>query len=442
MRCLVTTILIVFCSCVSSATEVKVATYNIKFLDAEKIDNQGNRRSKLKEIIKDIGADVWALQEIDDRAALKKIFSTNEWNLIIDQDSGNAQDVALAVRKTLALHNVNADMDADDKNFLFSGSENNNFFPSRRDALAVDISVPGQNNSKFTVIVMHTKARVGGRTTTEPRRVGASIELIKKIEQEYDGKRVIVLGDFNDTFDDRSLNILETGDASATAKMETDIGTFLVNLTEPLGAQGHVTFGRNSSDIDGDALDVIDPDARYRNFLNLGNDKHTGDQMFDQILVTPELFNEYIDASITIYDNALAARGNNKSRASDHLPVFASFMIGKEAGNIHTSDVKISSALPNPEGQDKGKEIITLSNLTNSEISLSGWSVQDKASNRKSLDGHVLPAGGSKEIKLIGTAMLNNSGDTLHLINANGQIVHTVSYQSSEVVLGEMVSFN
>ena len=72
---------------------------------------------------------------------------------------------------------IGSNLNAGDENFLFEGSQNNNFFPNRRDVLAIEVGVPNENVS-FTVMVMHTKARVGGRNTTEPRRVGSSIALV------------------------------------------------------------------------------------------------------------------------------------------------------------------------------------------------------------------------------------------------------------------------
>jgi endonuclease/exonuclease/phosphatase family metal-dependent hydrolase len=187
-------------------------------------------------VIDTLGADVIALEEIDDRDALEQIFG-NRWRLIIDDDSGNTQDVALAVRSDLELPDFGNDLDADDDDFLFSGSTNNEFFPNRRDVLAVNVRVPDENVT-FTVLVIHAKSRFGGRTTTEPRRIGAAVALIQRIGADYDGQPVVVLGDFNDTPDDRSLNVLETGNAEAGPGPDRQSGPFLINVTEPLYNDG------------------------------------------------------------------------------------------------------------------------------------------------------------------------------------------------------------
>ena len=56
--------------------------------------------------------------------------------------------------------------------------------------------------------------------------------------------------------------------------------------------------------------------------------------------------------------------GQNGDQASDHLPVYADFVSGRpggiNGGETPTLGVRIASALPNPEGEDQGKESVTL----------------------------------------------------------------------------------
>ena len=79
---------------------VRVASYNIKFLSTA-VTGQGDRRAKLQEVIDRLEADVIGLQEIKDRAALDLIFPSSQWEIVIDDDSGSDQDVAVVVRKPL-----------------------------------------------------------------------------------------------------------------------------------------------------------------------------------------------------------------------------------------------------------------------------------------------------------------------------------------------------
>ena len=116
---------------------LRIASYNIKFLNANVSDD---RAEAIKDVIEKLDAHVIALQEIDDREALEEVFDTNEWKLVIDDDSGDNQDVAVAVRNPIEL--VDDNLDADDDDFLFSAASNT-FFPKRRDVLNVAIKVPG-----------------------------------------------------------------------------------------------------------------------------------------------------------------------------------------------------------------------------------------------------------------------------------------------------------
>lgn len=424
-------------------TEIRFATYNIKFLDADDLPSQDDREQKLEDVIDALAADVIALQEIDDRAALERIFPPNQWRLIIDDDSGENQDVALAVRAALELPNFANNLDADDDDFLFSDTTSNTFFPDRRDVLSVDVRVP-EEDTTFTVMVIHAKSRFDGRTFSEPRRNGAAVALVQKIGAEFDGSRLVVLGDFNDTPDDRSLNILEAGNADAGPGPDREIGPFLINITEPLYNDGHVTFGRNTSNINNGVIDTVDPAARVRNLLGLANDDHTGDQMFDQILLTPEMALFYVDGSATVFDGEDAARGNNANRASDHLPVFADFVI-TGSGTAPTPGVlSISRLLPNPDPEpDDGNETITLFNPTNADVLLDGWRIVDRAANARSLTGQVAAAGEHTTITLAAPAVLNNSGggDEVTLFNPADAPIANVSYTAAQAAPGMEIIF-
>jgi hypothetical protein len=219
-------------------------------------------------------------------------------------------------------------MDADDEHFLFA-NESNTWFPKRQDLLCIEVGLPGGDGS-FYVMVCHTKARAGGRANTDYRREGASRKIIDRLEADFDGKPFILLGDFNDTPDDRSLNILETGDPNAPAGPEEIEGPFLINLAEPLYAAGHVSWGRNTANLIGNHIDTIDPQARDRNNNARGTNDNTGDALFDQLLIPAWMHGHYVQGSAKVFDYDVAVLGNNNTRASDHLPVYADSIFGGE----------------------------------------------------------------------------------------------------------------
>ncbi|MBI1902699.1 MAG: lamin tail domain-containing protein [Planctomycetia bacterium] len=419
---------------------VRVATYNIKFLNEATLPDQGNRAAKLKEVIDKLDADVIGLEEIDDRAALEAVFDATQWSLIIDDDSGDDQDVAIAVRKPFRALGVGDDLDADDANFLFPASSVDSRFPNRRDVLAIEIQVPNGAGT-FFVMVVHAKSRFDGRANTDARRENAARALIQVLEQRFDERDFVLVGDFNDNPDDRSLNILETGDPNAAGGAEETDGPFLVNLSESLCAAGHVSHGRNSNDIVNDRINTVDATSRQRNNSARGSNDNTGDILFDQILIPLRMRERYVGDSVRVFDDPVAVQGNSNNRASDHLPVYAEFIFAARGDGASAAAVRIASLLPNPAGDDAGKEEVVLKNSSSAAVDLAGWKLVDRGGNEFPLTGSVA-AGGEKSIRLPPSKLpLNNSGDQVSLFDAGGTERHRVTYTAAQATSGSVVVF-
>ena len=419
---------------------VRVATYNIKFLDTT-ITAQGDRLSKLQEVITLLDADVIGLQEIADRAALERVFPPSDWTILIDDDSGDDQDVAIVVRKPFTLLGVDPSLDADDANFLFPGSANNHLFPNRRDLLFAEVGMPGVP-ATFFVMVHHAKARVGGRSVTDPRREGAAAAIVQILDQRFHERDFVLLGDFNDNPDDRSANILETGNPFAPGGPEEDDGPFLINLADRLVAEGHVSHGRNNSDVVAGRIITIDSLSRARNNDARGTDLNTGDILFDHLLIPTRMHERYVGGSAQVFNHDAAVRGNTQNRASDHLPVFADFVFDPASPvEPATTGLQISGLLPDPAGADNSREQVTIRNATGSAISLTGWVLRDRAQNEFMLSGSVA-ANGTVTITMAAFTMpLNNSGDEVFLIDPEGVIRHHVRYDAPQVQPGVPISF-
>ncbi len=420
---------------------LRVATYNIRFLDADKLANEGDRRDKLKLLIERLEADIIGLQEIKDRRAMEAIFPPDIWQLVIDDESDDEQDLAVAVRRPLRVVRP-GNLDAADTDFLFSGADET-FFPNRRDVLSVDVAIT--ENKTLTVLVTHAKSRLGGRAFTDPRREGASARIVQTLERDFDERYFILLGDFNDTPDDRSLNILETGDPNAPGMKEDEPGSFLINLTEPLYAAGHVTFGRTSADVAQGRVRTTEPEARAFNNRERGQDTHTGDQMFDQMLIPVRMRARHIPNSTAVFDLDVTSIGSEVTRASDHLPVYADFTfgVGNRDGDhdLLTPAVRIAGLLPNPTGPDEGSEIVYLATSQSSGLDLTGWRLRDRGGNQFELTGRLEP-GRELEVTLAGHRMpLNNDGDMVELLRPDGTPAHRVNYKGEEARSGQVIKF-
>ena len=420
---------------------VRVATYNMKFLKA---DIPQVRADRLKEVIQNLDADVIGLQEIADRAALERIFPKDNWRIIIDDDSGDDQDVALVVRMPLEVVGFDASLNAEPKHFLFPDNADNNLFPNRRDVLCVEVRDPRQTQVSFSVMVVHAKARFGGRAATDARREAAAAALMNKLERDFDDRNYILLGDFNDSPDDRSLNILETGDPNAVAGPEEINGPFLINLCEALWAKGYVSHGCEAHDILylENRINTIDPQARERNNRARGTNANTGRILFDQILIPLHMADTYVQDSAKVFDHPSGVTGDSQSCASDHLPVFADFVFAApEAPAPAAAEVRIASLLPNPVGDDRGKEQVTIINATASDVNLNGWRLQDRAGHETRLSGTV--AAHEKSVVTLppGGVVLTNSGDDVTLIDAQGKTRHQVSYTANQAKPGVVVEY-
>ena len=166
---------------------------------------------------------------------------------MIDDDSNDAQDLAIVVRRPLTFKD-RTDLDADDADFLFPGPTFENLFRNRRDVLVGVVEIPGETEP-LHVMVVHEKSPLGGRAVTDSIREGAARALVQKLDRDYEDKRFILLGDFNDNPDDKSLNILETGDIDAQGGAEENDGAFLSNPAEHLVALDKVSHGKSAADI-------------------------------------------------------------------------------------------------------------------------------------------------------------------------------------------------
>jgi endonuclease/exonuclease/phosphatase family metal-dependent hydrolase len=413
---------------------VRVASYNIKFLSTS-VSTQGDRLAKLQQVIARLDADVIGLQEIADRAALALLFPPADWDIFIDDDSGDAQDVAIVARHPFKIKAP--DLNADDEDFLFAGAGNENLFPNRRDLLVAEVAMPN-TASTFFVMAHHAKSRLGGRAVTDPRREGAAAAIVQVLEQRFDERDFILLGDFNDNPDDRSLNILETGNPTAAGGAEEQDGPFLMNLMELLVAADHVSHGRDAMDIGEDGINTIDPGSRTRNNVNRGNNTNTGDILFDQLLIPMRMKDRYVAGSAKIFDEPVAIEGTSSTQASDHLPVFADFSLG-DVPPDPDDGVRIASLLPDPVGVDAGHEQITIANGTGSALTLTGWTLRDRGQNVFTLSG-TIAAGSSLTATLSPNSMpLNNSGDEVFLIDNTGMIRHRVTYEAGQVHAGVVI---
>ncbi|MBA3725847.1 MAG: endonuclease/exonuclease/phosphatase family protein [Armatimonadetes bacterium] len=206
---------------------LRIASYNMEWMNEE---ISKGREANVRSVIRNVNPDILAMQEIQSRAALRR-FLGPEWNIAIADDLEEDQELALAVRKPLRIirHAV-----------IFKSPHQDFAFPGRRDTLRALVRTG--RGEEIEIYVVHLKSRggPGGRKATDRQRMAAARLLLKEITGR-EQRNLIVLGDFNDTPDDASLNILESGNPRAIGKMSDSTGPFLLNLMQPLHAGDYVT---------------------------------------------------------------------------------------------------------------------------------------------------------------------------------------------------------
>ena len=106
-----------------------------------------------------------------------------------------------------------------------------------------------------------------------------------------------------------------------------------------------------------------------------------------------------------------------------------------EETKTYPSGIIFNEILPSPKGSDETEEWIEIFNKNDFQVDLSGWKISDTAGKTTTF---VLPAGS----KIAGEGFLifrrpdtkitlNNDGDTLNLIQPNGNILDKVSFEKA-----------
>ncbi|MBS3741004.1 MAG: endonuclease/exonuclease/phosphatase family protein [Candidatus Cloacimonetes bacterium] len=167
---------------IGTDTTLDVMTWNI-----EHFPKQGDATVEtVIEIIRELDLDMIVMQEIESEAAFDEIVEALEaWEGY--RSTGAAYDINLAV-----IYNTEH-LTVDNINNIFS----DDWWAFPRTPQVIDCYYNGEN---YVVINNHLKA--GGGSENEERRLAASESLKVYMDDNYPNKRVILLGDLNDSLTD------------------------------------------------------------------------------------------------------------------------------------------------------------------------------------------------------------------------------------------------
>jgi endonuclease/exonuclease/phosphatase family metal-dependent hydrolase len=228
----------------------------------------------LAQTIRQLDADVLALQEVENRGVLERfleVFLTNlgyRHVVLLEGNDMRGIDVAVVSRAPLGEVRSYAAVR------FANGEQGTDRF--QRDLLCVAVHPP--QGDPFEVWVVHLKSK-GGEGDTEPIRLAEAREIRRLVDQRLQSDpqaQFLICGDFNDEWSSRSLQTIvgETGPGQ------------LVSFFESIPADDRITFNQEP----------------YRS-------------MIDFLLYSPAMARRHVQGSYQIMLGELAASG------TDHNPV-------------------------------------------------------------------------------------------------------------------------
>jgi len=92
----------------------------------------------------------------------------------------------------------------------------------------------------------------------------------------------------------------------------------------------------------------------------------------------------------------------------------------------------ITAALVNPKGREAGNEFITIFNASDKAVDLGGWMLTNASKRKHLLNALTIGAGDSLKVRMNSKLRLSNRGTTLMLLDADGALVHSVTYKAQD----------
>ena len=270
--------------------QVVVATYNTLNLFDDEDDPYHNDegtpakpREQLEHLahsIAELNADVIAFQEVENRFYLQrfvKVFLPDlGYENVVHFEGNDSRGIDVCLVSRVPIGPVRSY-----RHLKFPGADGT-VRSFNRDVLAVTIEPP--EAKPFEAWVVHLKSNSGGREFAEPVRLAEAKELRKLLDHELDKDpeaRIIVLGDFNDTWE--------------TPSIQTIVGA------------GPNALWSATTELKGELPDTYN-EGEYKS-------------MIDFILCSPAMAKTYVKGSFRVIP------GSTSTTGSDHNPVAVSFSL-------------------------------------------------------------------------------------------------------------------
>lgn len=111
------------------------------------------------------------------------------------------------------------------------------------------------------------------------------------------------------------------------------------------------------------------------------------------------------------------------------------------AGTSRIPTVQIAAMIPNPIGKDAGHETVTI-RVCGGDANVEGYVLIDAAGQKSALSGVMIKDGDEATFELPANGVrLNNNGDVVTLVDAEGNVADRVRYGKGEVMKGSAIEF-
>ncbi len=300
---------------VRPGNELVVGTFNIKNLFDNEDDPYHNDETtetkprddmkRAANVIRDMDCDVLALQEVENRGYLERFINSMlpemgyRHIVLYEGNDGRGIDVCVISRVPVGevvsnRHRVFPAVDGGQQRF-------------NRDLLMVELEP--ENGDPFEMWVVHLKSNSGGKPQNEPIRLGECNEIRRIIESELSedpDSAFVLCGDFNDTFETKTIQTILGSKGSSTS---------LIPLIKDIPEGDRITYNR---------------------------EPHRS--MIDFLLCSPAMAKRYVKGT------AKVRLSEESESGSDHNPVFCRFRKSSGAnaakvGNAVRPAASVSSAI-------------------------------------------------------------------------------------------------
>ncbi len=257
------------------------------------------------------------------------------------------------------------------------------------------------SGKKIALVGLHFLAFPTHAQRAREREAQAEVIRLRAVALKSEGYEVIVLGDFND-YDGETLDHQDSRPVSRV--LETVRSLEAGPADDLVNAASFVTKpNRYTAHWDQDGDDVVDFPKELTSI--------------DHVLLSPGL--------VQRVDHVEFPHHHNPVLHPDHFPI----VVHLKLADTPVGALRIVRLLPNPVGDDSLAEEVSLKNTSNQPIAVAGWKLRDAANTVWDLTSlGIIAAGETKVIKRTGGMSLNNSGDTVDLLNQAGTVLQTVVY--------------